>query len=142
MASYGLNNRKRRELTEKEINQIEAYSAVRLPMEDMAALLGISESYLEDMIKRNDAARHSLNVGRAKAKAKFRQRLYQLAMDGDIQAMKFWAVTQDGFRMPPAESSHPYDRSYVQSQTIDVKAIEYVPEETLNQKLELLMAKA
>lgn len=140
--AYGITNRKRRELTDKEITLLEGYAAIRLPLHRIAALFNVSSDYLDDMIKRNESARHALELGRSKSEAKFRQTLYQKAIDGDVQAMKFWAYTQlEGFNTPYEEKGlHP--KAVERLNTIDMKAIEYVPEDELNRKLELLMAKA
>lgn len=63
----------------------------------MASLFGISDTWLMHLARKDDAVRLALEQGRAKGSANFRGRLYEKAMTGDVQAMKFWAVTQEGF---------------------------------------------
>jgi hypothetical protein len=86
--------------TEKQISQVEAWSAVRVPMEHMASLLGISKDTLERAIKKNDALRAALDIGRAKASANVRTTLYNMGViDKDFQALRFWCQTQEGFKI-------------------------------------------
>ncbi len=74
---------KRRQLTDADIKQIEGMSAIRLPMDQIAHLLGMSESVLAEAIKRSKSARQALDRGRANASAKFRSTLYRTAL-GEI----------------------------------------------------------
>ena len=104
----------KRQLTEKEINQLEAWSAIRLPMESIAALLDMALTELREASHKNDAVRRALEGGRAKAKGKVHRTLYDRAVGRpqytdengkvheeipvDFQALRFWCQTQEGFK--------------------------------------------
>jgi hypothetical protein len=106
---------KARKFTSDEIEQIRQMAAVRLPVHQMAANLGMSHDTFERMLKKDSAARASIDKGRDTASRAFRGRLFQVAMGQeekrdkfglivkpgiapDVQAMKFWAETQEGFK--------------------------------------------
>jgi hypothetical protein len=115
--------RQRRQLTEDEIRRLRQYGALRLPNEHIATLLNISETWLDHLLKRDNAARRALTEGRASASQSVRGTLYQLANgrpakigkerlpDGtvrdvvlepaippDVPSLKFWCETQEGFK--------------------------------------------
>lgn len=88
-----------RRFTPEEIERLKGYSAIRLPIHQIAALFKVSLTWFEEIVKKDAAARNAISEGRASASHNFRVRLYQKAVtEGDVQAMKFWAVTQEGFR--------------------------------------------
>lgn len=93
----GLGGKKRREFTEKEIGQLEAFGVIKLPTEHIASIFGIDHETFQRMLQKNSKARDLLLEGRAKGSSKFRDTLYQKAVfEKDVQAMKFWGATQEG----------------------------------------------
>lgn len=80
-------------------------SGIRLPLDTMAHILGISHDTLQIAYKKNDAVRSCIDEGRASAKTKVHQTLYSMAVGDDkrgrapnLNAMKFWCSTQEGFK--------------------------------------------
>lgn len=107
--------KQRRKFTEKELNQIEGWSAIRLPLEEIAILLKVDKDWFLQLAKKDSAVHTALDDGRAKSKGSIRQTLYQMAMgraggttqDGkvvapqapDFKALRFWCQTQEGFKI-------------------------------------------
>lgn len=106
--------RQKRKLTEKEIHQLEGWSAIRIPFEHMAALLDMGTTDLREAINKNDTIRRAIDQGRAKAKTMVHRTLYERAVgrkaykneEGvivpeipvDFQALRFWCQTQEQMR--------------------------------------------
>jgi hypothetical protein len=89
----------RRKFTPEEIAQLEAYASIRLPTDYVAAMFGISDTWLEQLIKDNDAAQLAVRRGRAKSSANYRQTLYQMAVvEKNPRMIEFWGYTQEGFK--------------------------------------------
>ena len=111
---YSIKKKPRRRLTDEEIIKIEAWSAIRIPMESMAALLNMAVSQLENEINRRPEIQQAIASGRAKGKLKPVRTLYERAtgreaytdekgkfheaIPVDFQALKFWLQTQEGFK--------------------------------------------
>jgi hypothetical protein len=97
---------KKRVLDEKELKQLEGMAAIRLPLDQIATLLGFgSERALSLYLARDTAARLRMNEGRGKAAANFRQTAYALAMKSgpqQMRAVEFWGRTQEGFKTTDA----------------------------------------
>lgn len=107
--------KQRRKFTDKELNQIEGWSAIRLPLEEIAILLKVDRDWFAQLAKKDGAVRTALDDGQAKSKGNIRQTLYQMAMgraggktqDGtivppqapDFKALRFWCQTQEGFKI-------------------------------------------
>ena len=66
-------------------------------MRQMAAILHISEPMLEMLVKKDAAARHALEEGRAITSHTIRKSAYQMAQHDPVM-MKFWLKTREGFR--------------------------------------------
>jgi len=88
----------RRELTPDEIEKLETMSGYRLPMQQIAAILGMSKSTLERCCKKDDAARGAVEKGRALASAAIIQSAYAQAIGGNTTMLIFWLKTQEGWR--------------------------------------------
>lgn len=106
----------KRKLTPEELSILEQLSILRMPMDQMATTLGMSEDTLERMCKTYDAVRAAIYGGRAKASRQARQTLFQMAMGHEAKydakgkllrpakpprfsALKFWCQTQEGFKI-------------------------------------------
>jgi IS30 family transposase len=88
---------KRKTLDPMQLGVLGALSEIRLPMDQIAQILGIHKSTLLRMVKRDNAVRDTLEQGRAIASYRLRQTLCDLALSGDIRALIFWCRTQEGF---------------------------------------------
>lgn len=110
-----LKKKPRRKLTADELKMLEGWSMVRLPMEDMAVLLGMSKDWLEHLYKKDAAVQSAIDGGRSNARGRVRKTLFSMAMGQkaqfnakgelvdpaktpDFQALKFWCQTQEGFK--------------------------------------------
>lgn len=100
--------KQRRVLTEQEIGKLEGFSAIRLPVGEIAALLNMGKTELLYQQKRNPLVRRAIENGRASAAQHVRRTLFQMATgkqtkDGnytqkpDFPALRFWCETQEGF---------------------------------------------
>lgn len=106
---------KKTKFNDDQIKMIEHLSGIRLPMEHLATILGISKDTLEKMIKTDDKVRSAILGGRAKASSNVRKTCYQMAIGRraerdpitgemipaqapDFQALKWWTATQEGFK--------------------------------------------
>jgi DNA-binding transcriptional ArsR family regulator len=77
--------------TDKLRGQVEGMAGVGSPRDEIALVLGISENTLRKHYA------HELEVGLAKARARARHSLYQLAVDEkNVTALIFYAKTQLG----------------------------------------------
>lgn len=103
-----------RKLTEKELGALEGYCVLRMPLDDIAILMGLGRDWLERAYKKNDEVRAAIDGGRAKSSTQIRTTLFQMAVGKkavtdekgkivqpaqppDFKAAKFWAQTQEGF---------------------------------------------
>ena len=79
-------------------------SAVRMPVDMIATIVGMSRDTFERMMKTNAALRAAVDRGRANASGKIRTLAYQMCFDKEIpaptrhQALKWWTATQEGFK--------------------------------------------
>ena len=89
----------KRKWTDDDLAQLEAYAAIRLPMQQIAIMFGYrSEPHFRDLIKKSEAAQRRLALGHARSSAKFRKTLFEAAtVDKNPRLMEFWAKTQEGF---------------------------------------------
>jgi len=113
----------RRVLTPEELKVLREMSGVRLPFDMMATLLGMSHDTLNRLYKQSIAVRASIDEGRASASNTVRKTLFITAVgrqprtivdpetgerrtdpgqSPDVQAMRFWCETQEGFKRAEA----------------------------------------
>lgn len=104
----------RRELTEKEIKQLETMAGCRVKEHDMAAILGMSKTKLNELRKNNDAVEQAVLNGRAKAATNITKKAYDLAMAGNVTMLIFWLKTQQGWKEPKEaeETKQPINITY------------------------------
>jgi predicted DNA-binding protein YlxM (UPF0122 family) len=104
------NESQKKLLTEEQVRQLRSFSAIRLPMEQIASIFQMSKDTLERLCKKNDTVRAAIEEGRATASANVRKTLYQMATGtpGDrknrieaippsLGALKYWCSTQENF---------------------------------------------
>lgn len=85
--------------TPEQLKVIKESAAIRLPIVQIATLLGISHDTLQRACVYDDATRASMEMGRTKASRKIRKTLFNMATkDKNFQALRFWCITQEGFR--------------------------------------------
>lgn len=95
---YSRPKKPRWDLSQKQMDQLEGFGAIRLPMERIAAIFGVSKRTLERALKKNPAARAALERGTAIASANVRQTAFTQATSGNTTMLIFWLKTQEGFR--------------------------------------------
>lgn len=71
-------NEKKRVLTDAEIAKIEGWSMIRHPLDDMAKLLGMSLTALEEIINKDDRARNAISEGRSKGRDRVINTLFNM----------------------------------------------------------------
>jgi hypothetical protein len=82
--------KKPKKLTPEQIKTIEQASALRMDMRDIAALVGCSQTQLEEMVKKTDEVRRALLEGRAKASHRVGAVLMNQILAGDAKAIALW----------------------------------------------------
>lgn len=80
--------RRKHQYSQEVADKVKSYSAVGMPQEDLASLLGIS---VDTLSKYYDA---DYKQGVSQANAKIAGRLFKKGMDGDTTAMIFWLKTR------------------------------------------------
>ena len=87
--------RKTKPRIEIDIAKVESFAAVGCSMEQIAANLGIAPSTLYSRVKENGEIGEAITRGRAKGVAKVANALFQKAMDGDVNAQKYYLGNRD-----------------------------------------------
>ncbi len=72
--------RTRHVFTKEELRRLKIYGALRMPLDQIAALMGFSKDYFGDLLKKDDAARNALDTGRARSSKLFRKTLVERAI--------------------------------------------------------------
>lgn len=85
-------------LSPEQITTIERCAGRGLTVEDMAAIIGVSESTLERRIRDDEAVQAAYSKGRAEAKLFVVNKLFEQIADGKIAAIIFYLKTQCGWR--------------------------------------------
>ncbi len=95
-----------KDLTSKDLEEIETLAGLGMRFEDIAALKGMCDDTLKKY------AKEVLMRGKAKAKAAVMQTAYKMALSGKVPVMTmFWLKTQAGWheRMQDLDESSPLD---------------------------------
>ena len=97
-------------LNETEITKLEALACC-LTKSQAADYFGMTAKTLRAIEERQPEVSTAYRRGRAKALGDIGSALYRAAMDGNIQAMKFWLKTQAGWseNKPMVEIKPPED---------------------------------
>lgn len=91
--------RQRKELTDKEVNQVATMAGYGMPMDQIAAVMEMSEKTLERRQKDDERVAEAIHKGRARASAKVRQTAYELATSGKCYQMTmFWLKCREGWK--------------------------------------------
>lgn len=94
-------------LTPKELEQLEQMAAINLPQGKIAAILRISESTLERMLKSTPAVREAYDLGRARASHNVRAVLFKMATRESVEKEVIEiTVDQNGKEIKREKKSH------------------------------------
>lgn len=89
------------EFTDKDINQLEILSGMRMPMKYIAELLGCSKDTLDNRVRDDERFASAIARGRARAGFKIHDAAYKMASSGKNPSMTiFWLKTQEGWKEP------------------------------------------
>lgn len=89
------------EFTDKDIQQLEIMSGMRMPVKYIAAILGCSKETLDRRIADTPKFTEAVANGRAKASTKVFQTAYSMATSGKCPSLTiFWLKTQEGWKEP------------------------------------------
>lgn len=84
-------------LDEKQLLLVENAGRIRLPYHHLSVLLGISESSLELIFKRDPKVKAAYDMGAAKASSTYRKTLYDMAIvERSPRMMEFFGRTMEG----------------------------------------------
>jgi hypothetical protein len=89
--------RPRKVISDEHIRQIEQLAAYDLTIPKIAAVLDISERTLARWKKSKHVAQ-AFARGKAKAEAVIGKSLFELARDGNVNAIRWWEITRAGRR--------------------------------------------
>lgn len=95
-------------------NMVFALSQYGVPLEDIAATIGICKDVMVRLYE------HEIAKGRAIANTKIGKRLFEKCMEGETSALIFWAKCRMGWR---AEDSKVADTEYVSPTSVKIKVI-------------------
>lgn len=82
--------------TEIDISKVEEYAAQGLTQVEICLCLGISERTLRNHKQVDSVLADAIKRGRAKATSEIANRLYQMAIGGDLGAIIWWEKTRCG----------------------------------------------
>lgn len=117
--------------TEAMLARIYEMSRIRLPLETIATLIGVSKSTLEREAKKNDAVSEALSKGRAEAQQTIYDHAFKQAISGlDSRMTIFYLKTQHRWKEPTS----------IELAGIDGKPIEF-EEKDLSSKERLTVLK-
>jgi hypothetical protein len=85
-------------LTDEQITLIEKAAGLGLNLDDISYLIGTSARTLDRRLKDNEKAKKAYNSGRAKAKLKVSEKLFDLIEKGEPAAIFFYLKCQAGWR--------------------------------------------
>lgn len=89
------------EFTDKDINQLEILSGMRMPMKYIAELLGCSKDTLDNRVRDDERFASAIARGRARGGFKVHDAAYKMAVSGKSPTMTiFWLKTQEGWKEP------------------------------------------
>ena len=82
--------------TKRKLEEIEKLAGLGLTLPMIASWLGLSKSGFEKNRKRDPRIDEALGRGRALAQEAVADALYNKALEGDVQAIKWWEMTRAG----------------------------------------------
>ncbi len=82
--------------TKRKLEEIEKLAGLGLTLPMIASWLGLSKSGFEKNRKREPRIDEALERGRALAQEAVADALFNKALEGDVQAIKWWEMTRAG----------------------------------------------
>ena len=82
--------------TKRKLEEIEKLAGLGLTLPMIASWLGLSKSGFEKNRKREPRIDEALERGRALAQEAVADALFKKALEGDVQAIKWWEMTRAG----------------------------------------------
>lgn len=84
--------------TEKEIEQIKTMAGLGLTIKEIALVLNVSSRTIDRRIEDNEEVAIAYKTGRAEAKIKVTEKLFEKIMSGHSASIFFYLKTQCGWR--------------------------------------------
>jgi len=129
----GRNPKPKRELTEKELDTLEALSALDMS-EDAIAILTAGLSYEWFRIlekKKNSSVRYRKRLGKAKAEYKAKSQFWKKIEQGDLRAIMAWMKHKGFLKTAPIEVDSETIvnvNSVVTDDSNDSRVVVYIPQ--------------
>lgn len=85
-------------LSEEKLNQIEHCASLGLTLDDIGLIISVSRKTLVRRLADNEEARNAYDRGRAKAKLRVTEKLFELIENGEAAAIFFYLKCQCNWR--------------------------------------------
>ena len=116
--------RPRKDFTDRDFMQIETLAGYGLSLPQIAAVMGISETEFHYR-KSEKRVSEALESGKAKAQGNVGKALYLRAIDGDVNAIRWWEMTRAKRR-----ATQPENEEGKTEQVLTVRVERAMPTET------------
>lgn len=94
----GLYKKPRRKLTEEDYKKIETMCSLDMSDQDICNLLNLSDTWFNQLIKKDNTAQFAKRLGRSKARLKVKQKFWQQIENGNMRAIELWLKAKEGYQ--------------------------------------------
>lgn len=108
---------------ESELDELTKVSKYGLNQADTAAYFGYSLNTFKRMIEEDSRVERAMTKGRLSGIVEVAQALYQKALDGHFQSMKFYLACRAGWNERDTYKESMYGEDYVEDRKVTVEVV-------------------
>ena len=108
---------------ESDLKELAEVSRYGLSQADTAAYFGYSLNTFKRMIEEDSRVERAMTKGRLSGIVEVAQALYQKALDGHFQSMKFYLACRCGWNERATYKEAMYGESYVEDRKVTVEVV-------------------